>query len=263
MEALASGLYQGQLEHARFAPRFHRFSYRVFMAYLDLDEVDRLCQRSWAWSCRHFAPFWIRRADYLGDPALSLKEAVYREVERQAGVRPSGPVRLLTNPRCFGLRMNPISVYYLFAADGESLEFVLAEVTNTPWDQRDLYLLDYRNRQPDDWIVFGKRLHVSPFMPMAQAYHWRTDLPARQLRIQLHNRACGEAVQVEEVGPARKVFEANLVLQRQECNAVNLNAMVWRFPLMTGKVLLGIYWQAMRLWLKGARIYNHPGSGPA
>lgn len=263
MEKLASGLYQGQLHHARFAPRHHQFSYRVFMLYLDLDEIDSLCARSWAWSCRYFAPFWIRRADYLGDPALPLKEAVYREVEQRLGVRPEGPVRLLTNPRCFGLRMNPISVYYLFDAAGDQLEFVLAEVTNTPWDQRALYLLDYRRQRADRWQVFGKSLHVSPFMPMAQEYHWRTDLPARQLRIQLQNRACGAAVQREEVGESRKVFEAALVLRRQACDAANLNAMAWRFPLMTAKVLFGIYWQALRLWLKGARVYSHPGSGPA
>lgn len=255
---LASGIYTGKLMHARFAPRFHRFQYDVFMAYLDLDEIDQVCARSWAWSSRRFAPFWIRRKDYFGDPQRPLKQCVYDEVEAACGVRPSGPVRLLTNPRCFGVRMNPISVYYVFDDDAATLDFIVAEVTNTPWDQRALYVLDYRQRAVDTRVDFAKSMHVSPFMPMQQHYRWQTNLPAEAIRIHLQNLAAGSETLPEETGGERKCFEALLNLQRQECTAPALTSLVWRFPWMTLKVVWGIYWQAFRLWRKGAHFYSYP-----
>lgn len=258
MENLASGIYCGKLMHARFAPRFHRFQYQVFMAYLDLDETRTVCARSWAWSENHFAPFWIRRKDYFGDPQKPLKQCVYDEVEAQTGVRPQGPVRLLTNPRCFGVRMNPISVYYVFNTDAETLEFIVAEVTNTPWDERALYVLDYRQRAPDARVHFSKAMHVSPFMPMQQEYRWNTNLPGQGIRIHLQNLAVGSETSLEERGQERKCFEALLNLQREECTSRTLASLVWRFPWMTMKVVWGIYWQAFRLWRKGAHFYSNP-----
>lgn len=255
---LASGIYTGKLMHARFAPRFHRFQYGVFMAYLDLDEIDQVCARSWAWSSRWPAPFWIRRKDYFGDPARSLKQCVYDQIEAECGVRPNGPVRLLTNPRCFGVRMNPISVYYVFNEDASRLAFVLAEVTNTPWDKRALYVLDYRQRTADARVDFAKTMHVSPFMPMQQQYRWWTNLPGDAIRIHLQNLAIGNENLREETGAERKCFEALLNLQREESTRSALTSLVWRFPWMTMKVILGIYWQAFKLWRKGAHFYGNP-----
>ncbi|MBB3169323.1 DUF1365 family protein [Simiduia aestuariiviva] len=254
---LASGIYTGELWHARWAPKVHQFHYRVFMAYLDLDELEALCKRSPFWSCRGPAPFWIRRADYFGDVQLSLKEAVLQKVQQTLGYCPAGPVRMLTNPRCFGLRMNPITVFYVFSGDGQQLDAVLAEVTNTPWDKRHVYVLDYRQQRPDESVTFSKDLHVSPFMPMQQQYRWRTHLPGASVRIVLQNFAAG-APQFEERGGNRKVFEALLRLDREPAESSVLNGLVWRFPWMTAKVLVGIYWQAMKLWLKGARFYSSP-----
>lgn len=253
---LASGIYTGQLMHARWAPKAHRFSYQVFMAYLDLDELGALCSRSWFWSCTGPALFWIRRQDYFGSPAVSLKQAVLDKVEAELGFRPEGPVRMLTNPRCFGLRMNPITVFYVFDACGEQLLAVLAEVTNTPWDKRHVYVLDYRRGAADQWVSFGKQLHVSPFMPLQQYYRWRTHLPGQDVRIVLQNHAVGDT-QPEELPRTRKVFEANLVLQREPASRSVLNRLVLRFPWMTLKVMAAIYWQALRLWLKGAIFYNY------
>ena len=53
---------------------------------------------------------------------------------------PPGPLRLLTMPRIAGLVFNPVSFYYAFEPDGETLAGVLAEVTNTPWGERHTYL---------------------------------------------------------------------------------------------------------------------------
>ena len=121
MTALASALYVGTLSHARRRPRPHAFSYSVYMAYLDLDELPGLGLRS------------FRREDHLGDPARDLAGEVRDRVERELGIRPRGPVRLLTNLRTFGYVFNPVSLYYCFDEDGTTLRAILADVTNTPW----------------------------------------------------------------------------------------------------------------------------------
>lgn len=226
------------------------------MAYVDLDEIEALCSRSLFWSCRKWSPFSIRREDYFGDATVTLKQAVYEKVRENLNFVPQGPVRMLTNPRCFGLRMNPITVFYVFDLAGENIVAVLAEVTNTPWDVRHVYVMDYRDGTASTEKHFGKELHVSPFFQKQQKYIWQTNLPAQLLRIHLQSVAVSEEPQLEELGPMRKSFEAVLVLQRQACSGKNLTRLLWRFPWMTGKVLFGIYWQALNLYLKGARFYK-------
>ena len=84
----------------------HAFEYRVFMAYLDLDELDRVFEGRWLWSVGRPNAVWMRRADYLGDPSVPLKTAVLDLVESRTGARPQGPVEVLTNLRMFGYCFN-------------------------------------------------------------------------------------------------------------------------------------------------------------
>ena len=106
-----SAIYHGSLRHRRFAPRAHAFSYPLFMVYLDLAELDTVFRGRWLWSTRRAALARFDRADHLGDPAQPLDAAVRDLVERSRGVRPVGPVRLLTHLRYFGYGFNPVSFY--------------------------------------------------------------------------------------------------------------------------------------------------------
>ena len=114
-----SCVYVGAVRHRRFAPVRHDFRFGMFMMYLDLSELPRVFARRWLWSARRPALAWFRRADYLGDPAVPLDDAVRDLVGLRTGRRPAGPVRLLTHLRYFGYVQNPVSFYYCFAADGE------------------------------------------------------------------------------------------------------------------------------------------------
>ena len=87
-----SAIYEGRVRHRRMRPAGHSFSYRLFMLYLDLDELDSVFKRRWLWSCRRAAPARFRREDHLGDPAIPLDVAVRDLVEREAGSRPPGPI---------------------------------------------------------------------------------------------------------------------------------------------------------------------------
>ncbi len=242
---MKSCLYIGSLRHRRLAPRPHAFQYRLFMAYLDLAELDEVFRGRWLWSARRPALAWFKRADYLGDAALPLDEAVREKVWRETGVRPRGPIRLLTHLRMFGHCFNPVSFYYCFDARGERVETVVAEITNTPWKERHAYVLPVRGG--DMRFRFGKSFHVSPFMPMAQQYDWRFGAPGERLAVHMEN--------LDERG---KVFDATLALERREISPAALAGALARHPFLTLQVLGAIHWQALWLWAKRVPVHAHP-----
>jgi len=235
----ASAIYTGTVSHARRGPRAHAFSYRMYMLYLDLGELPGLGLRS------------FRRSDYLGDPAHDLATEVRDRVEGALGFRPAGPVRLLTHVRSLGYVFNPVSFYYCFDPDGETLRAVVAEITNTPWGERHAYVLA---AGPDGATArFEKAFHVSPFYPLEQDYEWRLPSP-------------GEALQVEMVNLEKgaEVFRAKLAMRRSSAlSPAALRRAAFLQPFMAWKVHAAIYWQALRLWVKGTPFHVHPAKRTA
>lgn len=253
---LASAVYVGQVQHRRHAPHPHAFRYPLFMLYLDLAELDRVFAGRWLWSVgrRNVAAF--HREDYLGDASLPLDEAVRRRYAELTGRRPEGPIRLLTHLRYFGYSFNPVSFYYCFQADGETLDGIVAEITNTPWKERHSYVLPVDGAEADSTAPastkqwrwrFDKRFHVSPFMPMERDYDWRFNAPDQRLFVHMNiERADG------------RDFDATLTLQRCPLSAATLAGCLLRHPWMTAKVVFAIHWQALWLWLKRNPVYDHP-----
>ncbi|MCS6948219.1 MAG: DUF1365 domain-containing protein, partial [Steroidobacteraceae bacterium] len=123
-----SCLYEGYVRHRRFAPRRNEFRYRIFLCYLDLAELEQVFRGRWLWSARRPNVAWLRRADYLGDPAHPLDTAVRERVASVTGERPAGPIRLLTHLRYFGWIANPVSFYYVFDAADRAVETIVAEI---------------------------------------------------------------------------------------------------------------------------------------
>lgn len=249
--ACVSALYEGWVRHRRIDPVEHEFRYPTFMTYLDLAELPGVLDGFAGWSARRPALARFRRQDFLGDAARPLDESVRDAVAERSGVRPKGPIRLLTNLRHFGHSFNPVSFYYCFDEEGERVESVLAEVTNTPWGERHAYVLG--RSEGAERVIRGhisKAFHVSPLQGMDQTYDWRTTEPGASVLVHIDSQNGGQTS-----------FDATLSLERRELTPHSARRIHWRYPAISAQTVAKIYWQALRLKLKGAPYHPHPESG--
>ncbi|WP_254276426.1 DUF1365 domain-containing protein [Halomonas sp. 3H] len=245
-----SRIYRGSLAHRRFVPRSHAFTYGVWMAWLDLDELPELFDRVPGFSARRPALARFRREDYLAPHDRPLKQAVREELTRRLGFVPEGRICVLTQLRTLGVGFNPVSLYYAFDAEGE-LRAVLGEVTNTPWGERACYACAVAPERHTHVAEFDKAMHVSPFNPMDMTYRWRFNTPGERLMMHMETWQAGE-----------RHFDATLTLTARPATRGALVGTLARQPWMSLKTLAGIHFEALRLWLKRVPIHDHPGPAP-
>jgi DUF1365 family protein len=250
---MKSAIYHGIVKHRRLLPRQHFFTYRVFMLYLDLNELNQVFDSCWLWSARRWAPACFRRQDHFGDPLIPLDVAVRDLVEQETGQRPIGAIRLLTNLRYWGYVFNPVSYFYCLDPNSEHIEAVVAEVNNTPWAERHMYVLSAKNKitrknEPpfSQRYQVAKCFHVSPFMPMDLNYEWCFTTPTEHLSVHMN------------LSKEEKIFDATLTLARQSITCFNLLRILIAYPFHTLKISIAIHWQAVLLWVKKIPFYSHP-----
>jgi DUF1365 family protein len=230
----ASALYEGTVRHRRFAVREHAFRHRINMAFLDLDELPGLLGGRLVRRRPGLARF--RGRDHLD------RETVLALVERETGVKPDGPVRVLTHLRMLGHCFNPVSFFYCYDAGG-ALAAVVAEVTSTPWGERHAYVLPRGGAARSLEGGSAKAMHVSPFMGMDQRYVWHATEPGETLSVHIESREGEE-----------RVFDATLGLRRLPLTRRGLA----RHPAATLRVIALIYAHALVLKLKGVPVHRRP-----
>lgn len=245
--SLASALYPGHVTHARLKPRVHRLNYRIYSLLLDLDELDELDRRLKWFSVDRFNLFSFHRKDRGDRSGCDLKGQVERAM-RLAGVEPDGGrIRLLVMPRLLGWSFNPLSTYFCYRRDG-ALAAILWEVDNT-FHERHAYMIPVGEIDPDGEIVqhCDKAFYVSPFMDMDLHYEFRVHPPGETL-----------SIRIDTSDAEGKVMGARHIACKKELTDRALLAAFFAIPLLTLRVIGGIHWEALKIWLKRVRLVSRP-----
>lgn len=242
---IESAIYRGTVWHERLMPTQHAFSYDIALFWLKLDEIRdvenlnglHINRKGWL-------SFW--RKDYCDSDIFDLQNAVLTKVNALSDHDEAitGEVFFLGQTRTLNLYFSPVNFYYI-RQNGE-FTFVLAEVSNTPWNERHYYLVDLKRQAPTQ-----KAFHVSPFNPMDMTYHWQISEPGNTLKLVL---SCHRE---------HKEFVAGITLEKSELTVKNLQQLRRQIPSMTLKTVIGIYWQAVKLFIKRTPFYGHPGKSDA
>lgn len=242
----ASALYRGVVTHRRFRPREHRLKYRVFWLLLDLDEVDRLDRRLRWFSRGRFNLLSFHDHDHGDGSDRALRDQVDGLLRRAGIDLKGGAVRLLTMPRVLGFVFNPISLYYCHGADGR-LAAMIYEVTST-FGVRHAYVIPVA--AADGGAInqrAAKALYVSPFMGMEMDYAFRGRAPSETLALRIDGLDAEGVLITANMAGARVALSDRAIVSA--CAAM---------PLLTLKVVAGIHWEALKLFLKGVRLTRQP-----
>ncbi len=246
---LKSSLYPGTIEHRRFTPVNHEFRYRVCYYYLDLDEIKNIFRFPFLLSMNSPGILSWSRSDYIHPKEKSIREVVTESILKQTGETFEGPIRMLTNVSYFGFCFNPVSFYYCFDSS-EKLRFIVSEVTNTPWGERNIEVYPFRGDEKT-LQQHPKTFHVSPFMQMGIDYTFVLNKPSEKIHILMQNRA---------TGGSELIFDSTLDLKCLPITNWNIMKHFVIYPFMTLSTVMAIYWQALVLYfLKKTPFYDHPG----
>jgi DUF1365 family protein len=247
--ARASALYAGTVVHSRTRPKAHALSYSLFMGLFDLDELAGLGKglRLFGYNAAALISFYDKdHGDRDGAPLRPWVEARLAEAGVEAH---GGPIRLLCMPRVLGHVFNPISVYFCHRPD-QSLAAIVYEVNNT-FGGTHSYVLAAGEPGLSGVIAqrCAKRLYVSPFMDMDLTYDFRIRAPDEKAAVLIDvSDADGQLLHAAFAGERRPLDDAGL-----------LKAWI-SHPLLSLKVLAGIHWEALWIWLKG--VGYRPPSQP-
>jgi DUF1365 family protein len=247
MSEAAGFLYPSRVMHRRLAAPLYRFVYRLFHVLLDVDRIDELSRRLRLFSHNRFNLVSFHDRDH-GDGAPGGLRAWAERLLAADGIRlDGGRIRLLCLPRLLGFAFNPIAIWYCEHRDG-TLRAVIAEVRNT-FGEKHSYLLASAGRPMayEGPHEKEKCFHVSPFMDLVGRYSFRFSEPGETVRVLIH-----------ETREGAPLLDATLAGERRALTDGALLREAMLMPWMTLKVVAGIHWEALKLWLRGARFHRKP-----
>jgi len=239
------GLYVGSVMHRRFRPVQRRFEYRVFWLVLDLDRLPEATRALRLMSVERFNILGFHARDHADGRDGPLRDKI-AALAAAAGRFADGPMLLMTMPRVLGYVFNPISVFFCHDAR-DRLTAIVWEVSNT-FGGRHSYVIGVDD--PDATALrqrCRKELHVSPFIGMDVEYRFR-----------LVRRGGSITIGIADHDRDGLLMAAAMTAERRPLTDRALLAALVRIPFETLKVTAAIHWEALRLWLKGARFRNGP-----
>ncbi|MCW5547445.1 MAG: DUF1365 domain-containing protein [Opitutaceae bacterium] len=254
---MSSCLYECDVMHARFAPRTHRFVYRIFLFALDLDELPALHRRLPFFSVNRPNLYSFREADYLpthepvhntdhvqpvcnllGDKPRSLKQRVIDHLAGRGVDLTGGRVVLVTLPRIFGYLFHPVSFYFCYDRHGACVA-ALAEVTNTFREMKPYFLGPATRAEGAFRLRVPKHFYVSPFSDVDVEFDFMLRPPDARLAVQIDDHTGGQ-----------RTLTSTLTGPRRCSPGARLAWFTVIYPLLTLRIIALIHWHALRLWLK-------------
>lgn len=240
----AAALYVGETWHRRFGPRPHEFRYRLFQLLIDIDQLDQAFVGLRWIKLGAKGPMSFEPRDHGDRCSRDLRPWVVDALAKTGIEATAATIRLLCFPRVLGFVFNPLSLFFVHAADGR-LEAVVYEVNNT-FGQTHAYVVPATGA-PRETQRAAKRFYVSPFYKVEGDYRFDISAPAETLDLRIVKAVDG-----------RPDFVATQHAKREELTDQQLRALFWSLPLMTLKVVAAIHWEALRLVLKGAPFGARP-----
>ena len=239
-----SAIYVGRINHRRFSPKKHSFSYSLYMLALDVSDIDKAANTNGLFGFSWYHPLRFVEKDYLRGEPHGLFDRITNKVHDLHGHSDIARVVMLVQVRCFGIYFSPANFYFCYDREGCCTQMI-AEVSNTPWNERHYYWVDLTTQ---DTNVTDKVFQVSPFMDLNMSYSWQVSPPLvdnDKLLIKIENRGKSPKGIIKE-----KLFDASLVMRKKGFSKKNLLNVWCQLPVMTIKVVAGIYWQAVKLLVK-------------
>ena len=241
----AAELFIGRTVHERRAPFVHRFNYRIASLMVDLDRLGEAAGLSRLFSVNHFNLYSFFERDHGARDGSSLKDWALARFS-EAGIAVTGcRIRLLCAPRVLNYVFNPLSVYFAEAPGDGALKGVIYQVHNTFGDAH-AYVAPCEGG-PAERQSADKVFHVSPFFDVEGRYEFTLRKPDDQFRLSIFKQ--------RETGPD---FMATMALNRQGLTSATLTRLFISQPFSTLKTISAIHFEALRLWIKGARYHPRP-----
>lgn len=244
MTVPALRLWTGKTVHHRFSPFERRFSYDIFLIDLDVDRTAEADGHSAFFGVSRPALFSFRPEDHGPQTKGAPLRPWAEEMFRSAGVElAGGPIRLVTFPRHLFFKFAPLSLWYGYGRDG-GLRGMIYEVRNT-FGERHCYVAAISS--PRSQHEADKSFHVSPFMDVSGKYRFTARAPDEKL-----------LVTVENWERETRIHMANIAALQLPATSASLLRQAVMQPLSSIGVVVGIHWQALKIWLKGAKYRRKP-----
>lgn len=240
-----SHIYVGSVTHRRFSPKKHSFNYRLYMLALDVAEIENQPQNQGLFGFAWYHPLRFLAKDYLRGEPFSLSQRISNKVQQLQGHSEIKRIVMLVQVRSFGVYFSPANFYFCYDNNDVCTQ-MLAEVSNTPWNERHYYLVDLL--QPRALQTSKKAFQVSPFMDLDMSYFWQVKPPSEDndsLLINIQNKRINT-----NNGQTEKLFDASLKMHKQPFNQSALMRIWLQLPAMTIKIVIAIYWQALKIFVK-------------
>lgn len=243
---MQNAIYSGFVIHNRLSPKRHIFKYNITMFFLDVDDVENAFAKIPVASVNKFNLISFKRKNYLpSDDAASIREQIIKIINANGYAEVPDKIYILTHVGYFGYCYNPVSFFYCYSKE-EQLIYFLAEVNNTPWNERHVYFKKLDSSEPEIKFNLDKKFHVSPFLPMDMIYKWNIKPPKESASVSMK---CFEHNDL--------LFTASFMLTKKKLSAMNCFKALLQNPLATHLLHYRIYWQALKLLIKRTPFFHH------